>query len=182
MICHILPFDPGAKIRLMFWDEARFGRISSPEYCWCFDGVRPIVPCHMVREYIYAFGAVEPVDGASCFITAPYCNTDWTSAFLAELSKQFPNDYILLCGDRASWHRAKDLVIPENIELFFIPPYTPEMNPIEQIWRELRTCGFKNTLFASLQKVEEMLCKVIRSLSADTVQAITGRDWLLSMF
>ena len=177
---HILPNVEG-KIRLMFLDEARFGRISSPEYCWCFDDIRPVVPCHMVREYIYAYGAVDPIDGERCFITAPTCNTNWTNAFLKELSAQFYKDYILLCGDNAGWHKSKGLMIPDNIEFFHIPPYTPEMNPIEQIWRELRTCGFKNTLFSTLQKVEDKVCEVILALNADTVKSITGRDWILSM-
>ena len=58
--------------------------------------------------------------------------------FLEELSKQFLFDLILLCCDGAAWHMSNKLHIPENIELFYIPPYTPEMNPIEQIWKELQ--------------------------------------------
>ena len=53
--------------------------------------------------------------------------------FLEELSEQYPDDLILLCCDGAAWHKSNKLHIPENIELFYIPPYTPEMNPIEQI-------------------------------------------------
>jgi len=58
--------------------------------------------------------------------------------FLKELSKQYPNDMILLCCDGVAWHKAGSLHIPENVRLFFIPPYTLEMNLIEQIWKELR--------------------------------------------
>ena len=70
------------------------------------------------------------------------------------LSKQYPDDLILLCCDGAAWHKSNKLHIPENIELFYIPSYTPEMNPIEQIWRELRITGFRNEVFASLEKVD----------------------------
>ena len=163
-------------------DEAGFGRISEPTYCWCFEGFRPCVPCHRIREFVYAFGAIDQIDGEKCFITAPKCNTDWTNAFLGELSKQFPDDYILLCGDRAGWHRYQTLVTPDNIELFYIPPYTPEMNPIEQIWKELRTRGFKNVLFSTLNKLEDKLCNTILHLSANTIKSITARDWIVSMF
>ena len=149
----------------MFMDEAGFGRISEPSYCWCSDGVRPTVPCHRVREFVYAYGAIDPIDGAKCFITAPKCNTDWTNAFPAELSEQFPDDYILLLGDRAGWHKSKGLVMPSNIEFFHIPPYTPEMNPIEQIWREFRTNGFKNVLFQTLAKLEDKLCDSVKTNS-----------------
>ena len=68
MRTHILPFtDPGAKIRLMFEDEASFGRISEVAQCWAPDGVRPLVPYHVVREHMQVFGAVDPIEGDSCF-------------------------------------------------------------------------------------------------------------------
>lgn len=134
MNCHILPFaDSNAKIRLFFQDEAGFGRINKPKYCWCFPGLRPVVPCHHIREYRYAYGAVEPLTGDSFFLVLPRCDTSCMNVFLAELSKQYPNDYILLPMDGASWHKSKTLIIPDNIRLFYLPPATPEMNPIEQI-------------------------------------------------
>ena len=120
----------------MFQDEAGFGRINKPKYCWCQKGIRPSVPCHHIREYRYAYGAVEPMTGAGRFLVMPYCNTVCMNIFLEELSQAFPQDQILLCCDGAAWHKSKKLQVPENIELFFLPPYTPEMNPIEQIWKE----------------------------------------------
>ena len=103
--------------------------------------IRPSVPCHHIREYRYAYGAVEPITGESCFLIMPYCNTVCMNLFLSHLAKQYPDDIILLCCDGAAWHKSSTLCIPENIRLFFIPPYTPEMNPIEQIWKELRRRG-----------------------------------------
>lgn len=63
-----------------------------------------------------------------------------------------------------------------------IPPYTPEMNPIEQIWKEIRKLGFKNEVFKTLDKVIERLCVTICSLTADTIKSITGRNWILSIY
>ena len=168
------------KVRLMFQDEAGFGRINKPKYCWCKKGIRPTVPCHHIREYRYAYGAVEPATGESCFLVLPYCNTACTNIFLQALSEQYKNDLILLCCDGAAWHKAKTLVIPDNIRLFFIPPYTPEMNPIEQIWKEIRKLGFKNEAFASLDKVILRLCDTICSLSCSLISHITGRSWILN--
>lgn len=164
----------------MFQDEAGFGRINKPKYCWCFKGFRPVVPCHHIREYRYAYGAVEPQTGESFFLVLPYCNTDCMNVFLRELSKTYPNDFIVLVADGASWHRAKGLEIPTNIEIFPLPPYTPEMNPIEQIWKEIRKRGFKNEVFHTLENVVDRLCDTICSLSNTTVKSITGRDWILS--
>ena len=172
----------GGKVRLMFQDEAGFGRINKLKYCWCEKGIRPSVPCHHIREYRYVYGAVEPLTGGSCFLIMPYCNTVCMNLFLNHLSKQYPDDMILLCCDGAAWHKSGTLHVPENIRLFFIPPYTPEMNPIEQIWKELRLRGFRNEVFASLEKVVDRLCDTICALSDVTVFTITTRTWILACF
>ncbi len=166
----------------MFQDEAAFGRINKPKACWCAKGIRPSVPCHHIREYRYAYGAVEPVTGESFFLVMPYCNTECMNVFLRELSSRFSEDIILLCCDGAAWHKSKALKLPENIVLFHIPPYTPEMNSIEQIWKELRKRGFRNEVFATLEKVVDRLCEAIRTLSNQVISSITGRDWIIKLF
>ena len=166
----------------MFQDEAGFGRINKPKYCWCKKGMRPSVPCHHIREYRYTYGAVEPRTGEAFFLIMPYCNTDCMNVFLKQLSDSYLKDKIVLVCDGAAWHKSKGLSIPHNIRLVFIPPYTPEMNSIEQIWREIRTQGFRNEIFASLDKVVDRLCETIQNLTKDTIKSITGRNWLLSVF
>ena len=104
------------------------------------------------------------------------------NVFLEELSKQYPDDMILLCCDGAAWHKSESLQVPENIELFYIPPYTPEMNPIEQIWKELRKLGFRNETFVTLEKVVDRLCESICRLSSTLIRSITGRDWIIAIF
>ena len=166
----------------MFQDEAGFGRINKPKYCWCPKGVRPSVPCHHIREYRYAYGAVDPISGDSCFLVMPKCNTVCMNVFLKELSATYPQDKIILCCDGASWHKSVILQVPDNIQIIFIPPYTPEMNPIEQIWKEIRKMGFGNEIFSSLDKVVDRLCETIRSLTADIIKSVTARSWILSCF
>jgi len=166
----------------MFQDEAGFGRINKPKYCWCFPGLRPNVPCHHIREYRYAYGAVEPLTGESFFLVMPYCNTVCMNLFLKGLSTAFPQDFIILVCDGATWHKANALEIPSNIQLMFIPPATPEMNPIEQIWKEIRKRGFRNEIFSSLDKVVDRLCDTICSLSNSVVKSITARKWILGCF
>ena len=72
--------------------------------------------------------------------------------------------------------------IPNNIHVAFIPPSTPEMNPIEQIWKEIRKMGFRNEVFDSLAAVVDRLCSTIVNLSAKTIQHITARKWIVSCF
>lgn len=166
----------------MFQDEAGFGRINKPKYCWCQAGHRPNVPCHHIREYRYAYGAVEPNTGDNFFLILPQSNSICMNVFLQELSASYPDDIILLVCDGAAWHKSKTLNIPENIEIFFLPPATPEMNPIEQIWKEIRKRGFRNEVFPSLSKVIDRLCDTICSITPDTVKSITCRDWIKCCF
>jgi len=166
----------------MFQDEAGFGRINKPKRCWCKKGVRPLAPCHHVREYRYAYGAVEPATGDHFFLVLPYTNTVCMNLFLKHLSENYPEEMILLCVDGASWHKSNGLEIPDNIQIFILLPYTPEMNPIEQIWKEIRKSGFKNEIFHTLEKVVDRLCITINTLTCKTVKSITGREWILSMF
>ena len=169
------------KFRIFFEDEAGFGRISKPKYCWCEKGIRPIIPCQRVRQYFYAYGAVDPNNGDSFFERYDKCITDNTNDYLRKLSEKYPNEMLFLIGDNASWHKSKELKIPENIRLLFIPPYTPEMNPIEQIWREIRAAGFANEYFDSLEDVKKRFDNTTAKLSHETVISITKREWILSI-
>jgi putative transposase len=110
----------------------------------------------------------------------PYTNTQCMNVFLRELHKSYPDDYILLLVDNAAWHRSKALVVPENIQLYPLLPYTPELNPIEQIWDEIREKGFCNEVFATLNHVVDRLCSTVASLAdmPDRVASITHRQWL----
>ena len=170
------------KLRVMFQDEAGFGRINKPKRCWCKKGIRPTVPCHHIREYRYLYGAVSPLDGELFSLVMPYANTDCMNVFMSELSKAYPDDYILLLLDNAAWHHSSIMIVPDNIELCPLLAYTPELNPIEMIWDEVREKGFCNEIFKSLDAVLDRLCATVKELADDTqrVASITYREWLIS--
>ena len=170
------------NFKLMFQDEAGFGRINKSKYCWCKKHIRPSVPCHRIRERTYAYGAVSPLDRKMFSLVLPECNTYCMNMFLEKLSKRYPDDYILLVADNASWHKSKELITPENIEIFPLLPYTPELNPIEMIWDELREKFFRNELFSSLDDVSIRLCNGLLSLmnDPDLVKSITGWAWIIN--
>ena len=172
------------NFRLMFQDEAGFGRINKPKRCWCSKGIRPIVPSHRVREYVQAYGAVSPLDGEMFSLVLPQCNTVCMNIFLAEVSSAYPNDYILMVADNAAWHKSKGLIVPENIEIFPLLPYTPELNPIEMIWDELREKWFRNELFITLDNVVDRLCEGLCHLQThqNIVRSITCWNWILQSF
>lgn len=100
--------------------------------------------------------------------------------FLKRISQAYPDDIIVLVCDGASWHKNAEIV-PHNMIIVNLPTGAPEMNPMEQIWREVRTHGFANLLLPSLIAVLERLGETIRALPHDKVKSISGRDWILSM-
>jgi transposase len=122
----------------MFADEARFGRMNRPRPCWAPAGIRPKVASQLIREYIYLYGAVAPKDGICVYLIMPTSNTACFQAFLDVLSRKFARQHILLVLDGAPNHRSGQLAVPNNISLLFLPPYSPELNPKENLWDEIR--------------------------------------------
>lgn len=174
-------------------------------YCWCGMNTRPVVHRQRVAEYFDVYGAVEPKTGD--FVYSLVCKdkecrsghkgrppknappppvipkekgakSRLLNAFMQKLCDTYPNNHIILICDNAWWHKSKYTVIPENITLVFIPPYTPEMNPIEQVWRELRTAGFHNEYFKTLRAVETRFHDTVKMTKPETLQSITQRYWM----
>lgn len=98
--------------------------------------------------------------------------------FLRQLSKAYPDDHIILVMDNTIWHKSQTLEIPDNIAFAFIPPYIPEMNPIEQVWAEIRKRGFKNRAFQTLESVIDKLQEIIQGLDSETIKSIVHRKWI----
>ena len=166
----------------MFQDEARFGRISDPRACWAPSGYRPKIGTQMVREYVYIFGAVSPVDGCHDSLVLPRADSEAMSIFLDEVSHRHQNEHIVMFMDQAGWHTSKTLKIPKNMELAFLPPYSPELNPQEQIWDELREKFFANKTFKSLNAVMDNAVKALQMLEGlpDKIKSISHWDWILN--
>jgi putative transposase len=154
---------PG-KVRLLFEDEASFGRSNKPRNCWCKKGVRPRVPCQHIREYRHAFGAVEPATGSKIFAATHKCVTIRMYYSMKRVSQAYPDDLIVLVCDSASWHKNPEIV-PHNMTIVNLPTGAPEMNPMEQIWREIRTQGFANLLLPSLAAVLGRFTDTVRALT-----------------
>ncbi len=147
-------------VRLMFQDEARFGRMSDPRACWAPAPHRPTVGLALVREFRYEYAAVSPGDGGLDYMTAEKMDCQGMSRFLHQVSEAHDRDFVVMVLDGGGSHKAKDLKVPDNVALVFLPPYSPELDPVEQIWNVLRRDYFANRVFDSL--------------NAATLQAETG--------
>lgn len=168
----------------MFADEARFGRINRPRPCWAPRGVRPEVAAQLIRQYIYLYGAVSPQDGTCVYLVMPASDTACFQVFLDALSRKFSREDILLVLDGAPNHRSSGLVLPHNISLLFLPPYSPELNPKENLWDEIREKIFKNYALKSIDDVHDKLEQAVLYLKRNPkiVQSITSFPYIASSF
>ena len=152
---------------IMAQDEGCFGRISRPTRCWAPPGMRPHAPCQVVREYMYVYAAVAPAQGEMTSLILPSADTAMMTLFLEHVSQTFAKYFIVMQVDGAGWHHSDELVIPCNIRLIEQPPYSPEVNPVEHVWDELREKYFGNRAFPSLDALIEVLCQGLNVLADD---------------
>ena len=137
----------------------------------------------MQRQFIYAFAAVSPHDGVVDSLVLPWANAELMTLFLANVAERHPEEFIVMVMDLAGWHIAGDLVVPENMRLVYLPPYSPELNPAEHLWDFLRENHFANTVLPDLDAVEETLTQGLRGRQADSsrMQKLTGFKWITSI-
>ena len=167
-------------LRLIFQDEARFGRISDPRSCWAPAPHRPVVDLALVREFRYEYAAVSPWDGSLDFMTAEKMNTETMSRFLEQVSQAHQDQFIVMVVDGASSHRSKELEIPKNVSLVRLPPYSPELNPAEQIWNLLRRNYFANRVFGSLDAATAQAKSGLAEMAANKLatRQLTNWPWI----
>ena len=136
-----------------------------------------------MREYSYVYAAVSPHDGTLDSLVLPFVSAEAMSWFLREVSRRHPDEFLIMILDRAGWHIARDLVVPPHMRLLPLPPYSPQLNPQEHIWDELREKWFTHVVFDSLDAVEDRLVQGLAELerSPAKVASLTGFDWIISI-
>ena len=165
----------------MFQDEARFGRITDTRRCWCPKPVRPMVTAMVTQEYTYAYAAVSVADGELDTLILPHVNGHCMQLFLNEVAARHPDDRMVIVLDGAGWHQSQELIPPANLRLFKLPPYSPELNPVEHLWDELREKSFPNLVFDSLDALEGHLESALREMENDIarVRSIVAWPWII---
>ncbi len=157
--------EDNRPVLLFAQDEGRFGRISDVRRAWSPLGVRPQAPRQVIRTYLYVFTAVCPALGRMTSLILPWANTAMMNIFLSQVAEDFSDYFILMLADQAGWHVSQDLKVPENIRLIKLPPRSPELNPSEHIWEELREKNFANKACRDLDEVEDTLCQGLNDLA-----------------
>lgn len=144
-------------------------------------GVKPICPFQQVFQSTYLFGAFSPITGDSFMLELPQCNSQNFQTYLDEFSKENPDEFKIIVLDNGAFHKAKDLKIPENIALVFLPPYSPELNPAEKMWANFKRT-FTNRLFKSLDELSEFIAEVSKTATKKAVRSICEYNYIFYSF
>jgi transposase len=152
----------GTKIEdvdIWFQDEARVGQKGTLTRTWAKKGTRPRLRRQQQFEYVYIFGAVCPARNASVGLVLPSANSEAMLVHLREIAAQVPpGRHAVVVLDGAAWHTTKNIKIFENLSLLRLPPASPELNPVEQIWQQLRDNWLANRCYDGYEAIVDACC------------------------
>ena len=174
------PIAPETPVEIWFQDEARIGQKNGLVYQWAKRGSRPRQPKDQRYENAYLFGAICPARDIGAAVVMPFADTFAMQTHLDEISLYVSEGSVaVLLLDKAGWHTTDKLVVPDNIVLVHLPPRSPELNPVENIWQFLRQTYLSNRVFESYAQICEACCEAWNSLRAEfgRIASIGRRRW-----
>lgn len=177
----VLGIKAGSRVRVWFMDEARFGLHTELRRVWTLRGCRPIVARQIKYQWEYLYGALGAVSGAVHFAHLPGVSLEWDESYLRNLAASDAPAIHVLVRDQAGFHlREGDPRLPERVRVIDLPPYSPELNPCEQLWDIIKdsTC---NQIHATVGALRQAMAATLRRYweDAESVLHLIGRDWFL---
>lgn len=161
-------------------DEARVGQQGTLTRVWAPRGTRPRAVRDHRRTSVHLFGAVCPERGVGAAVVLPLVNVEAMNVHLAEISRQVTEGApAVLVLDQAGWHTSPKLQVPQNINLLPLPPYAPELNPVEQVWAYLRANSLSHRVWNSYDAIVDACCDAWNTLMStpERLASITRRIW-----
>lgn len=164
---------PEKKIQIWYQDEARFGQKGIVSKIWTIQGKRPTRYRQNGFKSAYFIGAVDPKTGDKYSLIYDGMDTQVMNQFLKNIGEKIDiNTQMVMFVDGAGWHHSDELIVPENITLYELPPYSPELNPIEQIWGYLKSNFLSGRVFKDMADIFDYGVRAWRELSNDNVKSI----------
>lgn len=163
---------------VLFFDESRFGTHSNVGHGWFESGKRTSVKINLGRKNFYIYSSVSSSTGYNFSLLLPEVNTINMNIYLKELANDLGDKRAIIIMDGASWHRSTDLMIPANIEIALLPPYSPELNPTEKLWQYIKSNTLKNKLYTCISKLENVVCDFIKNLTVDKIKSNCACSYL----
>lgn len=171
---------PDQHIAVWFQDEARIGQQGTLTRVWAERGSRPRAVRQTEYQWAYVFGAVDPLSGKSSALISPTVNTKLMSDHLKMICEEAgQGTHVVLVLDGAGWHKANALVVPTNMTLLFLPPYSPELMPMERVWAWMRQHDLSNRVFVDEAAIDKACAESWNKLTAERLKTITATAWLM---
>ena len=170
---------PDLPIRYWCQDESRLGLKTESRRVITLPGVKPVLEMQWGRQAFYLYGIVEPQTGDSFFYEFSHLDAICFEQFLKLVSEEFPTHLNVLQIDNAPAHIANEIEIPDNIVLLFQPPHSPELNPIERVWQDIKA-DLKGEVFETLDALREAIREVLGYLTPDWIASLSGYRHILS--
>ena len=180
MNAHLGDVAKSKPVEIWFQDEARIGQKNGIVRQWARRGSRPRQPADQRYESAYLFGAICPARGTGAALALPYADTEAMQLHLDEIAGTVARGaHAVLVLDRAGWHTTRQLIVPTNITLVFLPSRAPELNPVENVWHYLRQNWLSNRVFETYEAIINAACEAWRKLLAQphTITSIGMREW-----
>ena len=171
---------PDTPIELWWQDEARIGQKNKITRRWARRGTRPRAPHDQRTTWAWLFGAICPALGKAAGLVMPYADTQAMQAHLAEISAMVePGAHAVLLLDQAGWHMTGKLAMPTNVTLLPLPPRSPELNPVENVWQFMRDNWLSNRVFTGYDDIVSHCCHAWRKLEDQPwrIMSIGLRNW-----
>ena len=174
-LARIASAHPDKRIALYFQDEARFGQKRRSCRRWWLRGQRPTGPIDQRYTFAYVFAAVEPMTGRDFCLVLPAVSTAAMSEFLRRFATTLPEDeHAVMVLDGAGWHTSHELTVPENVTLLRLPPYSPELNPVERIWLYLRERHLSHRVHDGYSAIVDAVCNAWCRLTPERLRSLCG--------
>lgn len=169
------------SINLYFQDESRFGLLTILRRMITAKGIKPVAPFLHRFDNLYLFGAFSAITGDKYLLEMPHCNSQSFQLFVDYMSAEKPKEFKIIILDNGAFHHSKSLQIPKNIHLIFLPPYSPELNPAEKMWRYIKD-RMSMIAYNCIEDLQKQLSKIIRKITAATITSICGNDFYKKTF
>ena len=160
------------SIRIFSQDETRYGLLPITSRRITLRGIKPLTEINPCYESVYLYGAVEPLTGERFFLEFSHLTSECFQCFMEKFSEAFGDSLNLLVLDNGRFHQAKSLKIPENVVLLFLPPYSPELNPIERFWQDMKAKLFTQA-YKTLEDMQAKVTEILQNYSDAAIVKLT---------
>jgi transposase len=172
---------PDKRVEVFFEDEARFGQQGTLTRTWARTGSRPTAVRQTQYDYLWVLTAACPGTGQSIGLISPTLNAKVINLFLAQMSRELaPDVHAVLIWDGAGFHTAGEVKLPANITLLKLPPYSPELNPIENLWHYLRSHHWSNRFYRDYDELFDAATQAWRvvCLNDELIKTVCSAPYL----